>query len=50
LSARVAAALKEKASDLFSQAPVIEKVDILAAKLPQQIAGNSHDHIWMLEM
>lgn len=35
LSGRVAAALKEKASDLFSQAPVIEKVDILAAKLPQ---------------
>ena len=35
LSGRVAAALKEKASDLLSQAPVIEKVDILAAKLPQ---------------
>jgi quinol monooxygenase YgiN len=35
LSGRVAAALKEKASDLLSHAPVIEKVDILAAKLPQ---------------
>lgn len=35
LSGRVAAALKEKASDLLSQTPVIEKVDILAAKLPQ---------------
>jgi quinol monooxygenase YgiN len=35
LSGRVAAALKEKASDLLSQAPVIEKVDILASKLPQ---------------
>jgi quinol monooxygenase YgiN len=35
LSGRVAAALKEKASDLLSQPPVIEKVDILAAKLPQ---------------
>ena len=35
LSGRVAAALKEKASDLLSQAPVIEKVNILAAKLPQ---------------
>ena len=34
LSGRVAAALKEKASDFLSQAPVIEKVDILAAKLP----------------
>jgi quinol monooxygenase YgiN len=35
LSGRVAAALKEKASDILSQAPVIDKVDILAAKLPQ---------------
>ncbi len=35
LSGRVAAALKEKASDLLSQAPIIEKVDIIAAKLPQ---------------
>jgi quinol monooxygenase YgiN len=34
LSGRVAAALKEKASDLLSRPPVIEKVDILAAKLP----------------
>jgi quinol monooxygenase YgiN len=35
LSGRVAAALKEKASELFSQPPVIEKVDIIASKLPQ---------------
>ena len=35
LSGRVAATLKEKASDLLSQAPVIEKVDILSSKLPQ---------------
>lgn len=35
LSGRVAAALKEKVSDLLSQPPVIEKLDILAAKLPQ---------------
>ena len=35
LSGRVAAALKEKASELFSLPPVIEKVDILAAKLPK---------------
>jgi quinol monooxygenase YgiN len=34
LSGKVAAALKEKASDLFAQPPVIEKVDVLAAKLP----------------
>lgn len=35
LSGRVAAALKEKASELLSRPVVIEKVDILAAKLPQ---------------
>jgi quinol monooxygenase YgiN len=34
LSGRVAAALKEKASELFAQPPSIEKVDVLAAKLP----------------
>jgi hypothetical protein len=34
LSGRVAAALTEKASELFSQAPMIDKVDVLAAKLP----------------
>jgi quinol monooxygenase YgiN len=34
LSGRVAAALMAKAPDLFSQPPVIEKVDVLAAKLP----------------
>jgi quinol monooxygenase YgiN len=34
LSGKVAAALMEKASDLLAQAPVIEKVDVLAAKLP----------------
>ncbi|MGH9863871.1 MAG: putative quinol monooxygenase [Candidatus Acidiferrales bacterium] len=34
LSGKVAAALKEKASDLLAQPPTIEKVDILAAKLP----------------
>ena len=35
LSGRVAAALTEKASELLSQPPRIEKVDILAAKLPK---------------
>jgi quinol monooxygenase YgiN len=34
LAGRVAAALIAQAADLFSQPPVIEKVDILAAKLP----------------
>lgn len=35
LSGRVAAALMAKAADLLSQPPSIEKVDILAAKLPR---------------
>jgi quinol monooxygenase YgiN len=35
LSGRVAAALMAKAPDLLSRAPAIEKVDVLAAKLPQ---------------
>jgi quinol monooxygenase YgiN len=35
LSGRVAAALMAKAGDLLSQPPSIEKVDILAAKLPK---------------
>jgi quinol monooxygenase YgiN len=34
LSGKVAAALMEKASELFVQPPVIEKVDVLASKLP----------------
>jgi quinol monooxygenase YgiN len=34
LSGRVAAALVAKASDLFAKPPVIEKVELLAAKLP----------------
>ncbi len=34
LSGRVAAALMAKASELLAQPPVIEKVDVLAAKLP----------------
>ena len=34
LSGKVAAALMEKASSLLAQPPVIEKVDVLAAKLP----------------
>jgi quinol monooxygenase YgiN len=35
LSGKVAAALMAKASELLATPPVIEKVDVLAAKLPQ---------------
>ncbi|MBA3356386.1 MAG: antibiotic biosynthesis monooxygenase [Pyrinomonadaceae bacterium] len=34
LSGKVAAALKEKASELFAQVPTIEKCDVLTAKFP----------------
>ena len=34
LTGKVAAALMAQASDLFSAPPAIEKVDVLAAKLP----------------
>ncbi len=37
LAGRVAAALKEKAGELLSQPPSIEKVDVLAAKLPGRV-------------
>ncbi len=33
LAGKVAAALKEKASDLFAKPPVIEEVEVIAAKL-----------------
>lgn len=35
LSGKVAAALKEKASELFAKPPSIDKIDVLAAKLPK---------------
>jgi hypothetical protein len=35
LAGQVAKALKEKASDLFSKPPTIERIDVLAAKLPE---------------
>jgi len=35
LNGKVAAALKEKAGELLAQPPKIEKVDVVAAKLPQ---------------
>lgn len=34
LSGAVATALMEKASELFAEPPVIEKIDVLAAKFP----------------
>jgi quinol monooxygenase YgiN len=34
LNGRVAAALMERAEELFSETPNIQKVDVLAAKLP----------------
>ena len=34
LSGKVAAALMAQAADLFSQPPSIEKIDVLASKLP----------------
>ena len=38
LSGRVAAALMQKAPDLLTKAPSIEKIDIIAAKLPSASA------------
>ena len=35
LAGQVAKALTEKASDLFSKPPTIERIDVLAAKLPE---------------
>jgi quinol monooxygenase YgiN len=35
LSGRLAAALMSRAPDLFASPPIIEKVDVLASKLPQ---------------
>lgn len=35
LTGKVAAALQAKGSELFAQQPIIEKLDILAAKIPQ---------------
>ena len=40
LSGRIAAALAEKASELFTKPPTIKKVDILAAKLPSPLDGS----------
>jgi quinol monooxygenase YgiN len=36
LNGRLATALKERSSDLFSQPPSIERIDVLAVKLPGQ--------------
>jgi quinol monooxygenase YgiN len=37
LSGEVAKALKERSSELFSQPPVIEKLDVLAVKVPEMV-------------
>lgn len=37
LTGPVAAALMEKAPDLFTQPPVIEQIDVLASKLPDRV-------------
>jgi quinol monooxygenase YgiN len=41
LNGRVAAALMQKAPDLLSKPPSIEKIDVLAAKLPSQRADRA---------
>ncbi|HEV2615079.1 MAG TPA: antibiotic biosynthesis monooxygenase [Candidatus Acidoferrales bacterium] len=41
LSGKVAEALMAKASELLAQPPTIEKVDILAAKIPTATAARS---------
>lgn len=41
LSGKVAAALMQKAPELLAQPPKIEKVEILASKLPQQRGQNA---------
>lgn len=41
LSGKVAAALMARAPELLAQPPVIEKVDLLAAKLPQRQLGSA---------
>ncbi len=35
LSGEIAKALKQRTSELFTQPPTIEKVDVLAAKMPE---------------
>ncbi|MCU1311099.1 MAG: antibiotic biosynthesis monooxygenase [Candidatus Angelobacter sp.] len=37
LSGQVATALKERASELFAQPPTIERIDVIAAKLPEDL-------------
>jgi quinol monooxygenase YgiN len=37
LSGEVAKALKERSSELFAQPPVIEKLDVLAVKIPEAV-------------
>jgi hypothetical protein len=37
LSGKVAKALKERSSELFAKAPVIEELDIIAVKMPDVV-------------
>ncbi|HEV8285051.1 MAG TPA: antibiotic biosynthesis monooxygenase [Chitinophagaceae bacterium] len=37
LSGKVAKALEEKSSELFSQPPTIEKLDVIAVKMPEVV-------------
>ena len=37
LSGKIAEALKDRSSELFSEAPVIEKLDVLAVKMPEVV-------------
>jgi len=39
LAGKVAAALKERGDELFAEPPNIEKVDVLAAKLPDKTSA-----------
>lgn len=41
LAGRVAAALMANASELLAKPPEIQKVEVLAAKLPQSLAGRA---------
>jgi quinol monooxygenase YgiN len=41
LAGRLAAALMAKASDLLAAPPSIDKLDVLAAKLPEQKSGKA---------
>jgi quinol monooxygenase YgiN len=43
LNGKIAEALKAKASELLAQAPKIEKIDVIASKLPSQAGKQGRD-------